>query len=140
MKVSIGGADGPSALGSSTPLRSAGATPTLDGPRLKRTEGIRRMAQTNNRFFDDIARLMTDAAGAADGVRREVETVVKTQIERLLRDMDIASREEVEVLRDMVVAAREENEQLAIRVKALESQLETRAGAQTGDSQAAQAI
>jgi BMFP domain-containing protein YqiC len=98
------------------------------------------MAQTNNRFFDDIARLMTDAAGAADGVRREVETVVKTQIERLLRDMDIASREEVEVLRDMVVAAREENEQLAIRVKALESQLETRAGAQTGDSQAAQAI
>ena len=76
------------------------------------------MAQTTNRFFDDIARLMTDAAGAADGVRREVETVVKSQIERLLREMDVARREEVDVLRDMVVAAREENEQLALRVKA----------------------
>lgn len=87
------------------------------------------MAQTSNRLLDDIARLMTDAAGAADGVRREVETVVKGQIERLLRDMDIASREEVDVLRDMVVAAREQNEQLAIRVKALEAQVEASAGA-----------
>jgi BMFP domain-containing protein YqiC len=82
------------------------------------------MAQTTNRFFDDIARLMTDAAGAADGVRREVETMVKSQIERLLREMDVARREEVDVLRDMVVAAREENEQLALRVKALESRLD----------------
>ena len=98
------------------------------------------MAQTSNRIFDDIARLMTDAVGAADGVRREIETVVKGQIERLLRDMDIAKREEVEVLRDMVVAAREENEQLAIRVKALESQLDSRAGARTGGPQAAQGI
>ncbi len=79
------------------------------------------MAQTNNRFFDDMARLMTDAAGAADGVRREVETVVKSQIERLLRDMDIATREEVEVLRDMVVAAREENERLLARIEAQEA-------------------
>ena len=96
------------------------------------------MAQTTNRFFDDIARLMTDAAGAADGIRREVETVVKGQIERLLRDMDVATREEVEVLRDMVVAAREENEQLSIRVRALESQLEAAAGA--GGHQAPQGI
>ncbi len=96
------------------------------------------MAQTSNRLFDDIARLMTDAAGAADGIRREIETVVKAQIERLLRDMDIASREEVEVLRDMVVAAREENEQLAIRVKALEAQLDATAGARVADAQAPQ--
>lgn len=78
------------------------------------------MAQTN-RFMDDIARLMTDAAGAAQGVRREVETAVKGQVERLLRDMDVASREEVEVLRDMVVAAREENARLLARIEALES-------------------
>ncbi len=98
------------------------------------------MAQTTNRLFDDIARLMTDAAGAADGVRREIETIVKGQIERLLRDMDIAKREEVEVLRDMVVAAREENEQLAIRVKALEAQLDAASGASPGISQATQGI
>lgn len=82
------------------------------------------MTQTSNRFLDDIARLVTDAAGAAQGVRREVETVAKTQIERLLRDMDVAHREEVEVLRDMVVAAREESEQLATRVRALETRLD----------------
>ena len=93
------------------------------------------MAQTSNRLLDDITRLMTDAAGAADGIRREIETVVKGQIERLLRDMDIARREEVEVLREMVVAAREENEQLAIRVKALEAQIEATAGAGVGGPQ-----
>ena len=86
------------------------------------------MAQTSNRFLDDLARLMTDAAGAAQGVRREVETVFKSQIERMLQDMNVATREEVEVLRDMVVAAREENERLAIRMKALEERLAGREG------------
>ena len=90
------------------------------------------MAQTSNRLLDDLARLMTDAAGAAQGFRREVETVVKGQIERLLQDMNLASREEVEVLRDMVVAAREENEQLAIRMKALEDRLGALAGLPRG--------
>ena len=47
----------------------------------------------SNRLFDDFARLMTDAAGAAQGVRREAETVIRAQAERLIRDMDIASRE-----------------------------------------------
>jgi BMFP domain-containing protein YqiC len=78
----------------------------------------------SNRIFDELARLATDAAGAAQGVRREVETVVRTQIERLVKDMDVATREEVEVLRDMVVAAREENERLEARIKALEARLE----------------
>jgi BMFP domain-containing protein YqiC len=90
------------------------------------------MAQTSNRFLDDLARLMTDAAGAAQGVRREVETVFKGQIERLLQDMNVATREEVDVLRDMVVAAREENEQLAIRMKALEERLAGREGPPAG--------
>jgi BMFP domain-containing protein YqiC len=80
------------------------------------------MAQTN-RLLDDIARLVTDAAGAAQGVGREIESVIKGQIERLLRDMDVATGEEVDVLRDMVAAAREENEQLALRVRALEARL-----------------
>jgi BMFP domain-containing protein YqiC len=86
------------------------------------------MAQTSNRFLDDIARLVTDAAGAAQGVRREVETVVKTQFERMLRDMDVATREEVEVLRDMLAAVRAENERLAGRVQALEARLDVNDG------------
>ncbi|NNM73514.1 accessory factor UbiK family protein [Enterovirga aerilata] len=74
----------------------------------------------SSRLMDDFARLVTDATGAAQGVRREVESAVKAQIERMLRDMDVASREEVEVLRDMVLALRAENEALAARVTALE--------------------
>ena len=82
------------------------------------------MATTSNRLFDEIARLATDAAGAAQGVRREVETVVRAQAERLIRDMDVATREEVEVLREMVLAAREENERLGERLKTLEERLQ----------------
>jgi BMFP domain-containing protein YqiC len=81
------------------------------------------MAQTSNRLMDELARLATDAVGAAQGVRREVETVARSQMERLIRDMDVATREEVEVLREMVLAARAENEQLASRLKALEERL-----------------
>lgn len=86
----------------------------------------------SNRLFDDFARLMTDAAGAAQGVRREAETVVKAQIERLIRDMDIASREEVDVLRDLVTTLRTQNEALAARVAALEARASTASGGATG--------
>lgn len=79
--------------------------------------------QGSNRLLDDVARLFTDAAGAAQGVRREAETMVKGQIERLIRDMDVASREEVEVLRDLVAALRNQNDALAVRVAALEARL-----------------
>ena len=79
--------------------------------------------QGSNRLFDDVARLFTDATGAAQGVRREAETMVKGQIERLIRDMDIASREELDVLRDLVSALRSQNDALAARVAALEAKL-----------------
>ncbi len=81
------------------------------------------MTQSSNRIFDELARFATDAAGAAQGVRREVESVVRSQFERLMKDMDVATREEVEVLRDMVIAAREENERLEVRLKELEAKL-----------------
>lgn len=81
------------------------------------------MTQTQNRLLDDISRLFTDAAGAAQGVRREIETVARAQIERLLRDMDIVSREEFDVQREMAIAAREENERLMQRISALEARV-----------------
>ena len=81
------------------------------------------MVNPGNRILDDIARLATDAAGAAQGVRREVETVVNTQIERLLRDLDVVTREEFEAVREMALIAREENDKLAARLKALEEKL-----------------
>jgi BMFP domain-containing protein YqiC len=83
------------------------------------------MTQTNNRLLDELAKLMTDAAGAAQGVRREFETFFKSQGERILRDMDVVSREEFEAIKAMAAKAREENEALAARVAALEAELST---------------
>ena len=79
------------------------------------------MAQTNNRFFDEVARLMNDAAGVASGVRREFDTVMRTQAERILRDLDIVQREEFEAVKEMARLAREENEALKARIAALEA-------------------
>ncbi len=74
------------------------------------------MTQTSNRFFDEIGRLMNDAAGAAQGVKREVDTVVRNQAEKILRDLDIVKREEFEAVKDMARLAREENEALKARI------------------------
>jgi len=79
------------------------------------------MTQINNRFLDELAKLMTDAAGAAQGMRRDFETMLKAQGERLLRDMDVVQREEFEAVKEMASKAREENEQLTARVAALEA-------------------
>ena len=81
------------------------------------------MAQSGPRILDDLAKLMTDAAGMAQGARREVETNVKTQMERLLSGMDVVKREEFEAIRDMAILARDENEKQAKRIEELEAKL-----------------
>lgn len=79
------------------------------------------MTQTSNRLFDEMARLMNDAAGVAQGVRREFDTLFRTQAERILRDLDVVSREEFEAVKEMARLAREENEALKARIEALEA-------------------
>ena len=86
------------------------------------------MTQTSNRFFDEIARLMNDAAGVASGVRREFDTLFRTQADRFLRDLDLVKREEFEAVKEMARLAREENEALQARIAALEGRLAGRAG------------
>jgi len=81
------------------------------------------MTQTSNRFLDEMARLMNDAAGVASGVRREVDTVFRNQADRILRDLDVVKREEFEAVKDMARLAREENEALKARIAALEARL-----------------
>ena len=87
------------------------------------------MTQTSNRFFDEIGRLMNDAAGAAQGVKREVDTVVRNQAEKILSDLDIVKREEFEAVKDMARLAREENEALKARIAVLEAKLGVSAAA-----------
>ncbi len=79
------------------------------------------MTQTSNRFFDEIGRLMNDAAGAAQGVKREIDTLVRNQAEKFLRDLDVVKREEFEAVKEMARLAREENEALKARISALEA-------------------
>src|SRR6266850_1126394 len=79
------------------------------------------MTQTTNRFFDEVGRLMNDAAGVASGVRREFDTVMRSQAERILRELDVVQREEFEAVKELARLAREENEALKERIAALEA-------------------
>ncbi|AHB49719.1 hypothetical protein W911_17125 [Hyphomicrobium nitrativorans NL23] len=86
------------------------------------------MTQTSNRLLDEFAKLMTDAAGAAQGFRREAETVMQTQAERMLEKLDVVKREEFEAVRAMAEKARAENERLSELVTQVEARLATLEG------------
>jgi BMFP domain-containing protein YqiC len=79
--------------------------------------------QTRNKLLDDISQLATNAAGVAQGMREEAETLVRGRVERFLADSDLVTREEFEAVRDMAQKAREENITLAARLDALEAKL-----------------
>jgi hypothetical protein len=79
------------------------------------------MTQTTSRFFDELAKLMTDAAGAAQGFRQDAETFFRSQAERVLNDLDVVQREEFEAVKAMAAKALEENERLTRRIAALEA-------------------
>jgi len=79
------------------------------------------MAQIENPFLDGLAKFFTDAAGAAQSMRNEIDTFVKSRLEKLVSDMDFVPREEFEAVREMAVKARTENEKLEARIAALES-------------------
>ena len=81
------------------------------------------MSTGPNRIMDEFAKLMTDAAGAAQGVRKEMETAFHSQAERWLNSMDVVKREEFEAVREMAAKARDENDALLKRIEALEAKL-----------------
>jgi BMFP domain-containing protein YqiC len=82
--------------------------------------------QTDNPFLDGMARLFTDAAGAAQSLRSEIDTFVRQRMEKLVADMNLVPREEFEAVKAMAAKARSENESLAARVEALEALVQTR--------------
>jgi BMFP domain-containing protein YqiC len=82
--------------------------------------------QSQNRFFDDMARVAAGAVGALAGVRGEIETRLRDQLERVLAGMDLVSREEFEAVKAMAAKAREEQEVLLQRIETLEARLTQR--------------
>ena len=79
--------------------------------------------QSQNRFFDDVARVASGAVGAIAGVRGEIEARLRDQLERVLAGMDLVSREEFEAVKAMAAKARDEQEVLQRRLAALEARL-----------------
>lgn len=78
------------------------------------------MAQST-RLFDDIGRLMNEAAGIADGVRREVEGAVRAQAERFIMDMDLVKRDDFDALRELVHAQNEDIRTLRAEIAELKA-------------------
>jgi BMFP domain-containing protein YqiC len=74
-----------------------------------------------SKIFDELGKLMNNAAGVADGVRREIETAVKSQLERLVADMDLVKREDYDALRELVQAQSAELKELKAAVETLKS-------------------
>jgi BMFP domain-containing protein YqiC len=81
------------------------------------------MTLNSSTFFDELAKLMTNATGAAQGMRKEVDTLVQTQVERVLNNINVVRREDFDVVRDMAEKARTENDKLAERIAILEAKL-----------------
>jgi BMFP domain-containing protein YqiC len=81
------------------------------------------MTTTSSRFFDELAKLMGNAAGAAQGMRREIDTLVQGQVERVLNHLDVVKRDDFEAVKAMAAKAREENDQLARRLDDLEAKV-----------------
>ena len=76
--------------------------------------------QSQNRFFDDLARVAAGAMGSLSGVKSEVESRIRDQLERVMAGMDLVTRDEFEAVKAMAAKARTEQEDLAKRVTELE--------------------
>lgn len=81
--------------------------------------------QTDNPLLDGLARFITDATGAAQSVRTELDTFMRQRLERLVADMDFVPREEFDAVKAMASKARSENERLEARLAELEAKLKT---------------
>ena len=81
------------------------------------------MPQTTGRVFDEIARLMTDAAGAMQGARGEIDGAMRSRAEKILRDLDIVQRDEFEAVKAMAAKARDENDELRAQIEELRAQI-----------------
>lgn len=93
--------------------------------------------QTSNRILNDMAKVASGAVSAVTGLKGDAEGVLRRQMERLLADMDLVSRDEFEAVKALAANARAEQEKLQTRVDALEAQLTTKKPASKAASKSA---
>ncbi len=82
------------------------------------------MNNPTTRFFDELAKVFSGAAGAAQGLRNELDALVKAQVDRLVADLELVRREDFEVVREMAGKARQECQALKVRIAELEAEIE----------------
>ena len=92
------------------------------------------MTSTSTKVFDEVAKLLSGAAGMAQGLRDEIDGLIKSQLDRLISDMELVKREELEVVKDMASKARREVEELKEKVAALEAEVESLKGGKKSES------
>jgi len=76
--------------------------------------------QTQNRIFDDIAKMAGGALSALTALKDEIETMIRDRLERTMADANFVRREEFEAVKEMAATARAEQEKLQARLDALE--------------------
>lgn len=79
------------------------------------------MTGSQGRLYDEFAKLVNDVAGVAQGARREVGTVLRAQGDRVVSELDLARREDLEVVREIALKALAEVERLSARLAQLEA-------------------
>lgn len=85
--------------------------------------------QTDNRIFDDLAKIVNGAAGTLAGMGREAEAAARERAKEWIGGLDFVSRDEFEAVKAMAAAARDEAEALRARLDALEAKAGKRAAA-----------
>ncbi len=89
------------------------------------------MNNPTTRFFDELAKVFSGAAGAAQGLRNELDALVKAQVDRLVADLELVRREDFEVVKEMAGKARQECQALKVRIAELEAEIERLKGGPT---------
>ena len=77
--------------------------------------------QSQNRFFDDLAKVVNGAAGTIAGMGREAEASTREKAREWIGGLDFVSREEFDAVKAMAAAARDEADALRARLDILEA-------------------
>ncbi|MEK9795005.1 MAG: accessory factor UbiK family protein [Hyphomicrobiales bacterium] len=81
------------------------------------------MKDNSSKIFNKLAEVMSETAGLANGVKKEVEIIAKSQVERILNDFEVVQRDEFDVMKEMLVNSSDTINKLEKKIKSLENQI-----------------
>ena len=78
------------------------------------------MHQSGSKLLNKFGELLSDTAGAASGLKKEIEVLVRSQVERILMDFDLVQRDEFDAIKEMLTKERNKNDELEKKLKDIE--------------------